>query len=216
MPRMKTRNCKQCSGPVTSRHLTAKFCSRACQAKSYVIPRTPCPACGKRVLRARQIHCSAACQATTARVPKTLFPRPCEHCGKIFKPTKDGARRFCNRLCAARGSGLAKRKERLTTIHGYSMLYRPGHPMATKAGYVMEHRLLMAESLGRQLAASEVVHHINGNRGDNSLQNLMVMTKEAHDQTPKQRRKTVIACPHCAGRIKLSNAVRSVAPVSKR
>lgn len=55
---------------------------------------------------------------------------------------------------------------------GYVMVKRPESPMAMKNGYVPEHRLVMAEHLGRPLERFENVHHINGVRDDNRLENL--------------------------------------------
>jgi hypothetical protein len=44
-----------------------------------------------------------------------------------------------------------------------------------------EHRLIAEQILGRNLAAWEVVHHINGRRSDNRLSNLCVMDHCDHD-----------------------------------
>ncbi len=46
--------------------------------------------------------------------------------------------------------------------------------MARADGYVMEHRLVMALSLGRPLLRSEVVHHIDHNPANNAVENLML------------------------------------------
>lgn len=47
-----------------------------------------------------------------------------------------------------------------------------GHPNATAEGTILEHRLVMSNYLGRGLQPGENVHHINGNRHDNRLENL--------------------------------------------
>ncbi len=62
-------------------------------------------------------------------------------------------------------------------VWGYKWLYRPKHIQATKDGYVKEHRLIMSEYLGRKLEPREIVHHLNGDKLDNRLENLEIMTK---------------------------------------
>lgn len=63
---------------------------------------------------------------------------------------------------------------------GYVAVYFPDHPKSTKAGYIMEHDLIMECLIGRHLADDEVVHHKNGIRNDNRKENLQLMTKHDH------------------------------------
>lgn len=66
---------------------------------------------------------------------------------------------------------------RWVTKWGYRHVYLPSHPMANSAGAVYEHRLVMAEHLGRNLLPSESVHHVNGDRLDNRIENLELWSK---------------------------------------
>lgn len=56
----------------------------------------------------------------------------------------------------------------------------PTHPHATSTGYVLEHRIIAENHLGRLLRADEVVHHLNENKKDNRSKNLRVMSKSDH------------------------------------
>lgn len=56
----------------------------------------------------------------------------------------------------------------------------PFYPMANKEGVVGEHRFMMAQHLNRCLTSDEVVHHINGKKGDNRLTNLVLVNRSNH------------------------------------
>jgi hypothetical protein len=79
---------------------------------------------------------------------------------------------------AVRGAEHGHWKGGRTLRDGYVfVLIERGDPygvMCNKLGYAAEHRLVMAHSLGRPLLRTESVHHINGIRDDNRLENLQL------------------------------------------
>ncbi len=69
--------------------------------------------------------------------------------------------------------------------HGYVYVFRPDHPAARRRkrsmrGYVLEHRVVMEDTIGRFLTDAEHVHHVNGIRDDNRPENLAIVTRSEH------------------------------------
>lgn len=75
-------------------------------------------------------------------------------------------------------------KKEVLWCNGYKYVYHPEHPSSLtsgcRKGYVLEHRYVMEQFLGRCLTENEVVHHIDGTRDNNVLSNLSLLSIEEH------------------------------------
>jgi len=79
------------------------------------------------------------------------------------------------------GSGNSNWKGGIRKGNGYIQRYCPDHPCCNSIGYVYEHRLVMEKHLGRYLSKVEEVHHIDKNKENNLISNLICFSsKSAH------------------------------------
>lgn len=79
------------------------------------------------------------------------------------------------------GTKLVKGYRHIRLYKGDSYYAMANNALKRDAAYVLEHRLVMAKHLGRLLLNSEVVHHKNGIKDDNRIENLEIMRDKEHD-----------------------------------
>lgn len=133
---------------------------------------------------------------------KKVIGHACVKCGKvraikiydIKKKVFTGLCRACNNKMNYRKYGHGKNAGHWKGglkhhRNGYLSRYvAPDHPLFSMANsssihgfgsYISEHRFVMAMHLGRCLKPEEVVHHINGNKEDNRIENLELLPNKA-------------------------------------
>lgn len=146
-----------------------------------------CELCGSTIRHKPSVtprFCSMECYADARRTRPRPDPRPCVVCGTVFKPARHrGDAKYCSKRCvwdATRGpefnAALARK-------------YNPPRNRATRGtgtkGYVKvdgrhEHRIVAEKTGGRPLTYEDVVHHIDGDKHNNDIANLTVMTRAEH------------------------------------
>ena len=196
---------KQCAGisrkkmaPKTHHHICAycgkdfetiknysKYCSKGCFAKSLVKNKAAiCEYCGKpfEKTRAGKKYCSTIC---SAKARKTGSVYKCETCGAdVYRtPTTKKTHVFCRRECRdewTRTHDGILRNNGISNQSGY-VFVRQG-----KKIYRGEHRLIMEAHLGRKLRSDEIVHHIDHDKTNNDISNLMIVTRAEHIRLHKK------------------------------
>ena len=94
--------------------------------------------------------------------------------------SKVRAKSFCNThyLRFIRYGSPHIRKKR---ANGEGGLHASGYRNITVDGIrVLEHRHIMEKHLGRKLKRTEIVHHADGNKLNNSIKNLQIVSRSAH------------------------------------
>lgn len=97
---------------------------------------------------------------------------------------------------------------------GYLYILDKTSPYASKQGKVYQHIYVMCQHLGRKLNANECVHHIDRNKQNNSLQNLLLLTYQEHAllHAIEDRGYTskILICPICGKRLIISSKSKQI------
>ena len=195
---MLTHKCEYCGKEkqYKSPSLVKRFCSHKCsnqwkweniRTKAEQTELT-CPQCKKtfsiptsvyrvRIKHPHQIYCSRECWKKSVEHQE----KTCIGCQKPFVP-KDKRNDFCSKQCYqeyAKRTGIRKRTG-FWMENGYKVLYNNGNSRK-------EHILVMEQHIGRKLKLGEIVHHIDGNKTNNDISNLQLMTAQEHSRMHREK-----------------------------
>jgi hypothetical protein len=177
--------CENCKRRFSSCRPNARFCCVQCRCKmEKKTPRyVPCEWCGKSVCQYGRNRsprfCSTACIGH-ARVGKFLPSGGkkacvCAHCQREFSTYihKGLSGKYCSQQCAwsDRKGKATPRRGNITMHGGYRCINAPDG-----SGRISEHRWIIQQHIGRKLDPKEHVHHINGDRADNRIENLEIIS----------------------------------------
>lgn len=110
----------------------------------------------------------------------------CQLCGKEYKVIKsrEDRSKYCSKKCQVNAprDRVKKKYGDLTYWDGYLAIYLPDHPKANISGIVMLHNYIMEKHLEKSIPEGFVVHHIDGNKLNNNLTNLVLVTPSVHSK----------------------------------
>ena len=184
------KECPICGTLFSTKRENSTYCSNACKHKAHNKRVTlQCQFCSKdylcqSTLTDRSKYCCIKCKQEANKVANSIL-KPCDKCGKEIRvinyDLKHHSNHFCSADCANSFRATSWEEKALTAkpkADGYVYVYDPTRKTKTGGNKsTTVHKLVMEKYLGRELTPDESVHHKNGNRADNRIENLELWSK---------------------------------------
>lgn len=123
---------------------------------------------------------------------KVYLEKSCFYCKTPFLPNS-GIQQYCSPKCYNLSPSKPPVKETRITNYGYEFVW-------INRKRIVVHRLVMEQHLGRPLLKSEVVHHIDGNKRNNAIDNLQLATSHSEHRRlhhPRHINEVEAECMKC-------------------
>lgn len=126
----------------------------------------------KKCIKCQRVYEPSSRHRVCPRCRKQVDRKPCQLCGEL----KQRKSNVCIN-CYYKSKQYPYSTKKHLSKDGYLYVYYRSHPYADKSGRILEHRLIFEQKLGRYLLSHESVHHKNGRRNDNRIENLELWAK---------------------------------------
>lgn len=185
--------CEVCGQEFTVKPSLAKnrhYCSWACRTKAGESTKVTltCQNCGQPFVTYRKFnakYCSISCGISARNKTEQNPSYKRDISGENNPMYGRGLNGPTNPMHGkTRDANPAWRGGRKVRKDGYVLVIAPEgyhNPISSgkgKTGYVLEHRLVMEQHLGRYLEPHEVIHHIDGDPTNNNIENLQLFSSQ--------------------------------------
>lgn len=153
-----------------------------------------CARCGRpKLVKAYRLlqgakYCSRQCYAMAKRgwrhPMNRRVARVCRTCRREFEVKRHealkGHGKYCSSACYPRRASASRGAAHHNWTGGRRINLAGYVEIRVDGRYRYEHRVVVERAMGRRLSRNEIVHHKNGDKQDNRLENLEVMGRGEH------------------------------------